>query len=329
VTDEPAKQKTDDAPGPRGAAGGASAGELPAAAPPNAPGGDARDDLAHFPVGDLAWSRDDDFLPGSLAMLSRAPVVEKAVVFVHGWGGSASGTWEQFPTALRAMPEAALADAFFLDYPSTTLSVAVCAGELKELLVDLLRAPGAHVVNPSLPEEAPPRPAGWRYRRVLLVAHSMGAVVARRALLDLDRADLTVDEATAVRLLFFAPAHLGSSLPLLVASGLGLDWLPGASLVGRALRAHYRSLADLEEGSNALRLLSEDSRSARARRAAAQEPDDDLRAHVLHARNDKVVVQDRFDEDLDGRPIPHRNHRSACKPSHVYRLPVEALQGLL
>ena len=329
MTDELAKQTTDDAPGRRGAAGGATAGELPVDAPAEVPGGATQDDLSHFPVGDLQWSRDDGFLPGSLVMLSRAPVVEKAIVFVHGWGGSASGTWEQFPTALRAMPEAAAVDAFFLDYPSTTLSVAVCASELKELLVDLLRAPAAHVVNPSLAEEAPPRPAGWRYRRVLLVAHSMGAVVARRALLDLDRTDLTVDEATAMRLLFFAPAHLGSSLPLLVASGLGLDWLPGASLVGRALRAHYRSLADLEEGSNALRLLSDDSRSARARRATAQEADDDLRAHVRHARNDKVVVQDRFDEDLDGRPIAHRNHRSACKPSESYRVPVEALRGVL
>ena len=287
------------------------------------------DELSHFPLAALRWIRDEDFFGRSQAMLNRAPAPETAVVFVHGWGDSALGTWEAFPAALREMPEAAAADIFFLDYPSTRASVATCAGEAKELLLDLLRAPARHLVNSSLPEGVAARAEEWRYARIVIVAHSMGAVVARRAWLDLERAGLSRQEAEKLRLLFFAPAHLGSSLPDLVASGLGLDCLPGASLVGRALVTYYRSLADLAPGSTALRLLADDSRTARERRMAAGTRDDDLRATVLHARDDKVVVQDRFDEDIDERPIAHRNHRNACKPDEAYRRPVEALRRQL
>jgi hypothetical protein len=157
----------------------------------------------------------------------------------------------------------------------------------------------------------------------------MGAVVVRRALLDLDRAGMKKRERKAIRLLFFAPAHRGSTLSKLIASGLGFDFLPGSSLIGQALTVHYRSLRDLEEESQALDLLHEDSVAARARRKLRRESDADLRAYVLHARNDKVVVQDRFDEDDSGRPIGHRNHRSVCKPEGAYRRPIDELRRLL
>ena len=286
-------------------------------------------DLRHFPVADLTWLRDDGFLAGSQVLLLNSAAADTAIVCVHGWRGSALGTWEEFPSAIRSVPEAARTDAFFLNYPSTTLSVSTCAREAQEFLHDVLRDPANTIVNPSMPSGGPRRPPGWRYRRVVVMAHSMGAVVSRRALLDLERGGLSPAEAAAIRLLFFAPAHLGSSLPEFIASGLGLDWLPGPSLVGRALKVHYRSLADLEEGSKALDLLLDDNRSKRERRNTSQEPDDHLRAFVLHAWKDKVVVQDRFDEDHDGRPVPDRHHRSVCKPAGPYRRPIDGLRQLL
>ncbi len=301
--------------------------EAPAAPADEHP--DLRDDLSHFPLASLRWRRDEGFFSSSQTMLSRDRAPRTAIVFVHGWGGSALATWEAFPSALRELREAADADVFFLDYPSTKTSVAVCAGEARELLLDLLRAPGKNLVNASLPDGTTPRSEGWRYARIWLVAHSMGAVVVRRALLDLDRAALGAPEAESLRLLFFAPAHRGSSLPHLVASGLGLEWLPGASLAGRALVTYYRSLADLEQGSTALNLLLEDSKAARERRKAARAADADLRAIVLHARDDKVVVQDRFDDDIEERPIAYRNHRSASKPDESYRRPIDELRKRL
>jgi pimeloyl-ACP methyl ester carboxylesterase len=267
-------------------------------------------------------------------MLNRAARPETAIVFVHGWGGSAAGTWAEFPSAVRAMPEAATADAFFLNYPSRVVSVASAGRDCQAFLEDLLRAPATQLVNPSLPREEAARPPDWRYARVVLVGHSMGAVVIRRALLNLDRADplkrLTPSEAASIRLLFFAPAHLGApSLAKFVASGLGLDMLPGASLVGQLVTLYFRSLQDLKENSTALAQLLKDNEAARVRRAANNATDTDLHARVVHARGDKVVVQDRFDEDWDERSIAGRNHRSACKPDGSYRRPVDELRSVL
>src|SRR5687768_14854748 len=95
------------------------------------------DDVVHLPLKAMRWLRDDGFFPGSQAMLTREPMAETAIAFVHGWGGSAIGTWDEFPAALRTLPEAAQADVFFLNYESREQSVAACASELKEFLLDL------------------------------------------------------------------------------------------------------------------------------------------------------------------------------------------------
>ena len=287
------------------------------------------EDLVHHPRSDLRWSRDDGWMPDSQTMLNRGVGIRTAIVFVHGFAGSAGGTWEEFPSAIRAMPEAALTDVFLLDYPSTKVSVQVCGEEMGAFLADLLRNPMERIVNPSLPDDAPPRPIGERYERIVIVAHSMGAVVMRRALLDLDRNGMSQEEHHSLRLLLFAPAHRGSKLSKLIASGLGLDFLPGSTLIGQALRIHFRSLGDLEEKSQALTLLFDDSVAARARREARRESDADLRAYVLHARDDKVVVQDRFDEDVSGRPVGNRDHRNVCKPEEEYRRPVDEQRPFL
>ena len=87
-------------------------------------------------------------MPDSRAMLSRQPVVATAVVFVHGWSGSGVGTWDHFPRALRFMPEARAVDFLFVDYPSTTHTVAFCSDQLRGFLLDLVRDPAEGILNP-------------------------------------------------------------------------------------------------------------------------------------------------------------------------------------
>lgn len=268
-------------------------------------------------------------MPDSRAMLSRQPVVATAVVFVHGWSGSGVGTWDHFPRALRFMPEARAVDFLFVDYPSTTHTVAFCADQLRGFLLDLVRDPAESILNPSFPRGAPRRPPAHRYARIIVVAHSMGAFISRRALLDLDRDELDRAEREKFQLLYFAPAHKGSRLPLLIESGLGLDWLPGAVAVAKLLTLRYRSLEDLSVGSESLKSLADDSRTVTAKREAAKEPFDYLRARVVHAEKDKVVVQDTFYPDRAADPIMRRNHRNVCKPDDDFRRPVEALRRML
>jgi pimeloyl-ACP methyl ester carboxylesterase len=285
---------------------------------------------SHYPLDEMKWVGDNHWMRGSRVLLARVASPQTTVVFVHGWGGTAGDSWEAFPRALRFMPNASHADVFLFGYPSLQHSAEFCAAMFRKFLEDVLREPSATVVNPSLPHGAEPRADTAKYKHVLLVAHSMGAVVVRRAFLDLER-HLKDRERRSVRLLFFAPAHRGSSLPLLVSSGFGLGWLPGSALVGSLLTVHYRSLQDLAVGSGFLTKLEADSGAARAALTGASElaTDAHLRAHVYHAQGDKVVVQDRFDDDHPMEPIMRKNHREICKPSDAYQEPVAALRSIL
>ena len=53
------------------------------------------------------------------------------------------------------------------------------------------------------------------------------------------------------------------------------------------------------------------------------------RAKVLHAQRDHVVERLRFDNDFPFEPISKHNHRSICKPTSDYLVPVDALMELL
>jgi hypothetical protein len=284
--------------------------------------------LAHLPAWPLSWANDDGWMTGGEALLSASLDADAAVVFVHGWGGDAGSTWEDFQANFRTLPEAVRTDALFWGYPSKTHKVAFCAAKLREFLADLLGAPAPSILTPSLPPGAPPRDEVFRYGQITLCAHSMGAVIVRRAMIDLERIGGLGVPPPAIRLLLFAPAHKGSNLPLMLASGCGLEWLPGATLLANVLRLRYRSLDDLARGSDTLRRLEEDSRSLRSRLEGGAGNASHLRALVLHAQNDGVVEQEPFDDDPPFTTVMKRNHRSICKPDDSYRKPLEALRGL-
>jgi pimeloyl-ACP methyl ester carboxylesterase len=293
-----------------------------------------REAINHYPVDELRWTGEEgQWLNGSRVLLCRQPATT-AIVFVHGWGGGAHTTWEAFPHAVRFSPETATADAFLLAYASRKFSVATYSSHLRTFFHDLLHAPAKEILDGSLPRDAERRPAKFTYKQVILVAHSMGAVISRRALLDLDErpprdGGLDDNDRKKIRLLLFAPAHKGSTLPLLIASGLGLDWIPGATLAGNALTHYYRSLRDLAINSESLRRLEADTKAAREGHASRRGVGHHLIAEVYHAADDKVVEQDRFDRDHEMPSIFSKDHRSLCKPTDNYRRPVVALRDVL
>jgi hypothetical protein len=158
----------------------------------------------------------------------------------------------------------------------------------------------------------------------------MGAVVARRALLDLDRDELSVDDRETLHMLFFAPAHKGArSLGGLVAAGFGLDKLPGGNIVGGLLRLRYRSLSDLLKESECLGDLAADSKARREDRTGKKERAEYLRAHVYHGQNERIVYDDTFDDDHPTNPVMAQGHTSVCKPHEGFGKPAEALRKLL
>ena len=255
---------------------------------------------------------------------------------VLSWGGHATSTWEDFQADFRELPEARRTDALFLGYPSRTHTVAFCAAALRKFLTDLLENPAELILNPSMPPTARHRPTAFRYEKMILCAHSMGAVIVRRAIIDLDgMKKLGRSGAPTIRMLLFAPAHKGSNVALMAISGFGLDWIPGATLLTNILRVRFRSLDDLVKGSDTLRQLEEDSRKMRIRRSrrkgeTPQKSDRGyFRASVLHAADDRVVEQESFDNDPPFIPVMNRDHRNICKPGAFYRQPIDELLQVL
>lgn len=288
--------------------------------------------LRHYPQCRLQWKGDQGWMPTSQAILLTETSAEFAIVFVHGWGGSAGGSWGDFSMTFGEVANEFSADAFILDYPSRSHQVPFCAAKLREFLIDLVQNPTGQIVNPSIPPGGEPRSGNSKYRKIVIVAHSMGAVISRRALLDIERDNLAGfrdQDYAKIALLFFAPAHSGSKIPIMIANGLGLDFLPGAKLLGSLLQLRMPSLADLAEGSQALEQLANHCTEIRMEREARNASSTHLRAQVVHAQNDRVVVQAQFDRDSPFKPEMHQNHRTICKPNSEYATPIEELRQAL
>lgn len=105
------------------------------------------------------------------------------VVFVHGFNGHPLRSWMEFPIHLPSLRPGA--DLIFYGYDGRYASVVASALILEQFLSSLMSSPAA-LVNPTVQKHLH-RSDSFRYRRLFLIAHSLGAVVTRRALLEAAR----------------------------------------------------------------------------------------------------------------------------------------------
>jgi pimeloyl-ACP methyl ester carboxylesterase len=250
----------------------------------------------------------------SYAYWSDAPA-GKAIVFVHGFLGTARDAWRQFDSLLQAEAACDGADIFFYGYDGVTTHATESGEELNSFLDELI----AHTQRfyrwhlPPKMAQTPER-QGLAYTRVVLVAHSLGAVVSRIALLGAYH-----DGAPwldTIRLVLFAPAHGGTrTVDAIVSAVSGINILGAAVAIGKA---KVRAAADLQEDSIILeQLRSEVASLADAGRAK-------LAAKcVVWARGDDIVINKRFPGDPKPVIVNFSDHRAVCKPTSSYKRPVE------
>ncbi|AIM01500.1 hypothetical protein [Sinorhizobium meliloti] len=133
--------------------------------------------------------------------------------------------------------------------------------------------------------------------KVTVIAHSLGAPVSRRALLDAIRNQASW--AGKTRLQLFAPAHMGAYLNK-VRKELG---------IASRLIASLTSLDGLEPGSPFLTQLMEDSSKELANGWDAQ-----VKARqVIFGDGENVVMVQRFLEDPPHTVWPGHGHCSVCR----------------
>ncbi len=242
--------------------------------------------------------------------------VGRAVVFVHGFGGEAQGTWDQFATLLPLQPEARGRDLFFFGYDSLAQQAPISAAEFRDFLVDLWTDPVATLIQPSLQDARRADPA-FRYHHVTLVAHSLGAIVVREALVQAALEDPPHDWVHHVALVLFAPAHTGARATELGKELLGV--LPGpfeAALKG-GTHAAIPVLMDLEPGSETLKALAAGTQDLLDKGYSS------LRAKVVVVgTRDRVVHSVRFCADPGPRRAVGLGHIGVCKPDQRYTAPL-------
>ncbi len=155
----------------------------------------------------------------------RSSGADAAIVFLHGFSGDAALTWGSFADQLLEETTLRSWDVLSIGYP-TGLRVDV---------PDLWSAdPGIPLLALGLRTALSVRPLDG-YRSIALVAHSMGGLVAQRALVD----DATLASRTSHLALFGTPsAGLGKAFPVTLAKRQLRDMAAGSRFI-RTLRRDW------------------------------------------------------------------------------------------
>ena len=252
---------------------------------------------------------------GSKVWWSRAPK-GCALIFVHGFAGAAVNTWSSFSTLLRQESKCAGWDIFFFGYDGLHTEVISSASKLERLLDDLASNPASVYANSSaspFSRRAHPN----RYERIVLVAHSMGAILSRRAMLNGARRSPVAAWSSFTELVCFAPALSGAKVKKLIHQTLGptMAILSLLQLLGK-----YVILLDVDDG--ALNRLHAELNSLHG-----NNPTLAAKAIVL-AENDKVVTNGPMIPDPPARPnavLAGQTHVSVCKPKDDFKSPLSLL----
>jgi hypothetical protein len=260
----------------------------------------------------------------SYALVSLDHSADTAVIFVHGFAGSPTGTWLDFHGLIKICspnyPWWDQADLFFYSYESLRTPILANAEEFERFVLHILSSDATEAVRF-------PARTGKPHSKLVLVGHSEGAVVIRRWLLDcfmrIEKAHnykddpilnaVTQELALNSQLRLFAPACMGTNFSSLLgfANSFSLfSAIASSSLVRNELKPNSPILEPLKTGT--------ENASKRFRDVPA------FKAKVLFGKRDQVVHTAAYEcDDIDSNfPIGH-NHTSICKPGFKYLKPLE------
>jgi len=239
---------------------------------------------------------------------------DRALIFVHGLASSWD-VWVHFRHAIE-QPEMARTDVFWFDYKSLGATISRSSLWFREALTGLIDGASSAFGHRTFPK-ARPKPS---YATIDIVAHSLGAVVARSALNELTNEPRVRGLETApewkIEQLLLAPALLGSKLPWLM-KYVGTESFFAALQLVR--RGGFTAIMDLKEGSPLLKDLETHVKD-RLKEAPVVANACGLRVtHTTHGNNDNVVIQRVYARD-DNYKLTQGNHFTIVrKPSDLAR----------
>jgi hypothetical protein len=243
----------------------------------------------------------------------------KAILFIHGFSGCGLLTWSKFNTLLPPRPNGQQRDLFFYSYDGLRADLMASAALFRDFLTRFFA--GAGFLNPHLPAMMP-RPDDFAYDELLIAAHSLGAVIARRALLDATTTGMEWVKRT--KLILYAPAHTGASVATLALETVSC--FPFIKFFGALARFQSPLIDQLAKNSSLLTQLLRDTNAACIRGANRHL----IPCRIITAEYEKIVNSDYFGE-LDPVPqaIPNTTHTTVCKPRDDFLDPLELLDQCL
>lgn len=243
------------------------------------------------------------------------------VIFIHGFKGSSKSTWDDFPSLINDYLEFSKCDVVFYGYDGLHTAAEYSALKFKKFLNDMYETPFAFIDDDI--NKFGIRPDEFKYKKIVIVAHSLGAIVTRRALLNGKKDKANWIDIT--RMILFAPAHNGAR----DIEGLVSSVVTGPfKLLTTYGKYEFTVLDDLEEDSQTITKIIEETKELLQK---GQEGEFTKAAAVVWAENDKIVRTNTFCADPEPIPVDNKNHISVCKPNsdEPYLKPVEILKEFL
>ena len=238
---------------------------------------------------------------------------ERALIFVHGLASSWD-VWVPFRHAIER-PEMARTDVFWFDYQSMGTTISRSALRFHEALTGLVDGTSAAFGHRTFPASR----TGPSYERIDIVAHSLGAVVARGALTSLandiaNQRDLATAPAWKIEQLLLAPALLGSKIPWLV-KYVGTESL--LAVIQLLRNGAVSAVMDLKEGSDHLKSL-ETTVKDRLKEAPIAAGACGLHVDLtLHGSHDPVVIQRNYARDGNYKLVDGDHFTIVRSPNQV------------
>ncbi|MBK8608894.1 MAG: hypothetical protein IPL84_02795 [Chitinophagaceae bacterium] len=234
------------------------------------------------------------------------------IIFVHGLGGHATTTWKDFPIIVKNFTEFNDYDVIFYGYSSLDSGASSNAllfyNSLKKFVIPPVEFLGIQ------------REVLSSYEKIIIAAHSLGAVVTRRALLFANSEK--AEWLSLCKMFLLAPAHKGSSL-----QGMVYEILPYILKVATTIyKYRHPVINDLEFDSVTLKSLKKESEKLLRKKKG----DFTISAAVLWSLNDKVVLNEPFCMDVTPELEMEKDHMGVCKLDlGSYMKPFDELKKLM
>lgn len=245
-------------------------------------------------------------------LLPSQSTTDTLVIFVHGFRGTATGTWLSFPDFADSKLGSPAPDLLFYGYDSSPQRMQHMANSLRS---DVTRLWNDFTTLGQSAANALGQRGHQSWEKVLFVAHSLGTVVCRRAIIDALLANQAAQKYTwpsNTKLCLFAPAHSGSDVLRLASETLKKAPVDIAALV----QMGYPCVKDLQPNSAALSALQRDYLSLGPSEKLIATAD-----QVIFAGLDRVVEPDRFPGDPVEEQIDNKGHSDVCKPHRKFDAP--------